>query len=42
VLSLLTTVLAGFAMRRWIEKPGTVIMLRWGERLLGGGVVRKD
>lgn len=40
-LSLLSTVAAGLAMRRWIEKPGTALTLRWGERLLGGAAARK-
>lgn len=34
-LGLLSTVLAGLALRRWVERPGTRISLRWGKRLLG-------
>jgi len=40
-LGVFSTVLAGMAMRRWIERPGTSLTLRWGERLLGGGAGRE-
>ena len=41
-LGVISTVLAGLAMHRFIEKPGTAISLRWGERLLKSGVAHKD
>lgn len=35
VLGATSAVLAGLAMGRWIERPGTRLMADWGERLLG-------
>lgn len=41
VLGIISTILAGLAMHRWIERPGTSISLRMGERLLSGATARK-
>ena len=41
VLGATSAVLAGLAMGRWIERPGTRLMADWGERLLGDGSGRR-
>ena len=42
MLGLFSTVTAGLAMRRWIEKPGTGLILNWGNQLLNNRASHKD